>query len=233
MRTGRRRRVVDRQCGGHVEVARGKHVARQPRGHAGWLNVYGLLRRFPAAHEPVEQCGGLVTDARVVGDDAGQRRIADIAHGFIVIDAHHRDLLGHGNPHAPAGVEDLLPDGVVTGQDAGRLGQAVHPTGQTFLPCFPGGIGAGMGRHAIDLARTPRLAERCDKGVATLLRPIQPRKSAETEATKTAIQQMLGRHSDNGGIINVDQRGMQHAAVPKTSTSGRPVCRTASAIVRL
>ena len=81
---------------------------------SGWL----------AGHQAVEQLGRLVADQLGVGDDAGEGRVAELADLLLVVDADDGDLLGDGQVHPVAGVEDVLAPDVVAGHDPDRLGQA-------------------------------------------------------------------------------------------------------------
>src|SRR6266700_7047814 len=50
-------------------------------------------RGLAAAHQAIEEAGCLVADLPVVGPDARQRRVTDLAERLVVVDADHAQLV--------------------------------------------------------------------------------------------------------------------------------------------
>ena len=61
-----------------------------------------------ARHQTVQKLGSLVTHQLRVGDDTGERRVAEFADFFLIVNADDGDLLGNGQIDPVAGVDDVL-----------------------------------------------------------------------------------------------------------------------------
>ena len=81
---------------GDLRVVDGRDVGRLPGGDPQRLDDLDARGRVGAGHEGVEQLGREVADPLGVGDDARERRVAELAEHLVVVDAEDGDLLGHG-----------------------------------------------------------------------------------------------------------------------------------------
>src|SRR4051812_45460505 len=87
---------------------------------------------------------------------ARERWRRQFAKDFIVVHAEHRDLLGHGEASAAAGVEYLLTTRIVAGEDGCGQRESSEPARDRVGLRVAGTIGSRRGRIA--LAGVSRLA---------------------------------------------------------------------------
>ena len=104
--------------GGNLPVLHRQHIGRTTGNDCMGSDVRGDRLQFFARHQPVQQRGGLISDAFSVGYHAGKRRIGQVAEHLLVIHADHRQVIGYRHPGGAAGVEHLLTAHVIAGHQA-------------------------------------------------------------------------------------------------------------------
>ena len=78
-------------------------------------------RRAGTGHEAIQQRGGLIADALGIGRNAAHRWIGKVAKELIIVDADHRDLIGHQNTGAVARLEHLKSPIIIASHQTHRL----------------------------------------------------------------------------------------------------------------
>ncbi|KAJ3060552.1 hypothetical protein HK102_009446, partial [Quaeritorhiza haematococci] len=195
---------------GHQRVAdRLRQVGRAPDGDADRGHVGPLARSPPAAHQRVQQGGRLVADPSAAGDDAGERRVGQLAGQDVVIHPHHRRVVGHGEAGSAAGVERLYPDEVVAGHHAQRPGPPREPLRQAVRLRLPRGLLVAPGdgaRGPVLLAREARRAGGGEEAVAAAVGPLEAGVADEREPLEPPLPQVLQRHRADGLVVALDVR---------------------------
>jgi hypothetical protein len=136
---------------------------------------------------------------------ARQRRAGEVAEDLVVVDSDHRNIVGHQDIHAPAGVEHLLAPVVVASHDPDRLGQAQDPGGDLLLFVFPR-IHRRFRSGLEDVARQTRFVNQLLEEVAAEVHPriTSRRWAAEPEELEAASGKMLEGESDHRMVVDPD-----------------------------
>jgi hypothetical protein len=152
----------------------------------------------------VEELGGEEADAAGVGGDGGERRLGEGAADGVVIDAEDGDLVGDVEVGGAAGVEELLAEEVVAGEDADGFGEAFEPGNEGGAIGGPAaGVGEAEGADAgveMEVGSAGELVE----GFVLPADPGVVGDAAEAEVAEAAVAEVVEGECGFGADVGVD-----------------------------
>jgi len=158
-----------------------------------------------AAHEAIEEGGGLVADAEVAGPDTGEGGVGDFTERFVVVHAEDGNFVRDADGGTAAGFEDLRAALVAADHDAGGFGEVFDPGGEIIFDGFPGGAVGGVAGKVINRRRATGMTNGLDKSIAASQGPVFPCDAKESEVAKAAFEEVFGGHACDRGVIHMHE----------------------------
>lgn len=156
--------------------------------------------------EFVEEGGGLVADAGVVGPDAGESGVGDFAEGFVVIDADHGNLIGDGGVGAATGFEHRRAALIRAEHEAEGFGLFAEPLGEVIGIVFPHSGVVDVSWGFVDGAGASCGVDGSGKGIAASDGPVFADEAEETEAFESAFEEVFGGEFGDADVVGMDER---------------------------
>jgi hypothetical protein len=198
-----------------VRILDGEHLGGAFRDQALRGDEHRRRRRLLSCHHPIEHHGGLEADYLSIEDHTGKRDVRQLAKHLVLVDANHRDLIGHAQLDRTTTFESLAGAGVVARHEADRLGQSRQPADQLWLVfrpmllVFPRGIVGGWMRVLEYVTGKPGAGDGHFKSGPPAIRPLGAVVTAEGKLAETTLEQMLGRQTAHGQFVRAQGRHLQ------------------------